>query len=62
MQAKMPKLLDLSKIPVTFIHGNPHLDNYVRTARGSAMMDFDRSRMGLSLGHHQVFSESFSQA
>ena len=46
MQAKMPKLLDLSKIPVTFIHGNPHLDNYVRTARGSAMMDFDRSRMG----------------
>ncbi len=46
MQAKMPKLLDLSKIPVTFIHGNPHLDNYVKTSRGSAMMDFDRSRMG----------------
>ncbi len=46
MQAKLPRLLDLSKIPVTFIHGNPHLDNYVRTERGSAMMDFDRSRMG----------------
>ncbi len=46
MQAKMPKLLDLSKIPVTFLHGNPHLDNYVKTERGSAMMDFDRSRMG----------------
>ncbi len=46
MQTKLPRLLDLSKIPVTFIHGNPHLDNYVKTARGSAMMDFDRSRMG----------------
>lgn len=46
MQAKLPRLLDLTKIPVTFIHGNPHLDNYVKTARGSAMMDFDRSRMG----------------
>jgi hypothetical protein len=46
MQAKLPKLIDVSKIPVTFVHGNPHLDNYVRTSRGSAMMDFDRSRMG----------------
>lgn len=46
MQAKLPKLIDLTKIPVTFIHGNPHLDNYVKTSRGSAMMDFDRSRMG----------------
>ncbi len=46
MQAKMGRFMDLSKIPITFIHGNPHLDNYVRTARGSAMMDFDRSRMG----------------
>lgn len=46
MQAKLPKLIDLSRIPVTFLHGNPHLDNYVKTSRGSAMMDFDRSRMG----------------
>lgn len=46
MQAKLPKLIDVSKIPVTFVHGNPHLDNYVKTSRGSAMMDFDRSRMG----------------
>ena len=46
MQAKLPKLINLSQIPVTFLHGNPHLDNYVRTSRGSAMMDFDRSRMG----------------
>lgn len=46
MQAKCARLIDMSKIPVTFVHGNPHLDNYVRTVRGSAMMDFDRSRMG----------------
>ena len=46
MQAKLPRLMDLSKVPVTFIHGNPHIDNYVRTPRGAAMVDFDRSRMG----------------
>jgi hypothetical protein len=46
MQGKLPRFLDLNKVPVTFVHGNPHLDNYVKTFRGSAMMDFDRSRMG----------------
>lgn len=46
MQSKLKRHLDLAKVPVTFLHGNPHLDNYVKTARGSAMMDFDRSRMG----------------
>lgn len=46
MQRRLPKFVDLTKVPVTFIHGNPHLDNYVKTNRGSAMMDFDRSRMG----------------
>jgi uncharacterized protein (DUF2252 family) len=46
MQAKLPKLVDLSKVPATFLHGNPHLDNYVKTFRGSAMVDFDRSRLG----------------
>ena len=46
MQGKFHRFVDLSKVPTTFIHGNPHIDNYVRTFRGSAMMDFDRSRMG----------------
>ena len=32
--------------PKVFIHGNPHLDNYVRTFNGSGMVDFDRSRIG----------------
>lgn len=46
MQSRLHRFIDLTKVPVTFLHGNPHLDNYVRTARGSAMMDFDRSRLG----------------
>lgn len=46
MQRKLARLIDLNKVPTTFVHGNPHLDNYVKTFRGSAMMDFDRSRMG----------------
>lgn len=46
MQAKLQRFVNLNNVPTTFIHGNPHLDNYVRTFKGSAMMDFDRSRMG----------------
>ncbi len=46
MQSRLYRFLDLNKVPTTFIHGNPHIDNYVRTFHGSAMMDFDRSRMG----------------
>jgi hypothetical protein len=46
MQGKLQRFVDLTKVPTTFIHGNPHIDNYVRTFRGSAMVDFDRSRMG----------------
>jgi len=46
MQARLPKIIDLSRVPITFLHGNPHIDNYARTMRGSAMLDFDRSRMG----------------
>ena len=46
MQNKLQRFVDLRKVPATFIHGNPHIDNYVKTYRGSAMMDFDRSRIG----------------
>lgn len=46
MQAKLSRFVDLRQVPLTFLHGNPHIDNYVKTNRGSAMMDFDRSRMG----------------
>jgi hypothetical protein len=46
MQSRLPRFVDLNKVPVTFVHGNPHIDNYVKTNKGSAMMDFDRSRFG----------------
>jgi len=46
MQNEFQKLAPVDRIPKTFIHGNPHLDNYVKTERGSAMIDFDRSRIG----------------
>lgn len=46
MQGKLHRFVDLSRVPKTFIHGNPHIDNYVKTMRGSAMLDFDRSRIG----------------
>ena len=45
-QKHLPKYLNLEQIPRVFIHGNPHLDNYVRTFSGSGMVDFDRSRIG----------------
>jgi len=46
MQIRLSQLLDLGQIPKTFLHGNPHIDNYVKTFTGSAMLDFDRSRVG----------------
>lgn len=46
MQARLGKYIDLSKVPKVFMHGNPHMDNYVRTFRGAALLDFDRSRLG----------------
>lgn len=46
MQARLSKFVDLAKVPQVFLHGNPHMDNYVRTYQGGALLDFDRSRMG----------------
>ena len=46
MQSRLAGLLDLAEVPTVFLHGNPHLDNYARTDSGSAMIDFDRARMG----------------
>lgn len=46
MQKRLPLLLDLDKVPKTFLHGNPHIDNYAKTFLGSAMIDFDRARIG----------------
>jgi hypothetical protein len=46
MQERFVQLADCSMMPKVFLHGNPHLDNYVKTDNGSAMIDFDRSRFG----------------
>ncbi|MCA9706628.1 MAG: DUF2252 family protein [Myxococcales bacterium] len=46
MRQRFVQLVDVERIPVAFLHGNPHLDNYAKTDRGSAMVDFDRARFG----------------
>lgn len=46
MRRRFTELVDASSIPIAFVHGNPHLDNYVKTHRGAAMADFDRARYG----------------
>jgi len=46
MQARFADLIDHDILPIAFIHGNPHLENYAITENGAAMVDFDRSRHG----------------
>ena len=46
MQSRFMELIDHSTIPRVFLHGNPHIENYLITENGSAMADFDRSRVG----------------
>ena len=45
-QEKFATLKNVDSIPRLFIHGNPHLDNYVRCFNGAGMVDYDRSRIG----------------
>ncbi|MCA9669958.1 MAG: DUF2252 family protein [Myxococcales bacterium] len=46
MQRRFCELVDVSRLPRVFLHGNPHVDNYAKTERGAAMVDFDRARYG----------------
>lgn len=46
MQARFIELLDHTNMPRVFLHGNPHVENYLITENGAAMADFDRSRVG----------------
>ena len=46
MQERFVDMIDHKEIPKVFIHGSPHLDNYSRNERCTAMVDFDRSRNG----------------
>lgn len=43
MRRRFTQLLDVSSMPAVFLHGNPNLANYAKSARGAAMVDFDRS-------------------
>lgn len=47
MQERFSQLIDHSEMPIVFLHGNPHLENFVKTDKGAAMIDFDRSRYGV---------------
>ncbi len=46
MQERFAELIDQSDMPKVFLHGNPHIENFVVTDKGAAMVDFDRSRIG----------------
>lgn len=46
MQLRFVELAHPESMPVAFLHGNPHLDNYAKSERGAAMVDFDRARFG----------------
>jgi len=46
MRNRLGELVDLSKAPRVFLHGNPHINNFARFSSGSAMIDFDRSCIG----------------
>lgn len=46
MQSRFMELIDHTAMPRVFLHGNPHIENYLITENGSAMADFDRSRVG----------------
>lgn len=46
MQARFSELMPSADMPKVFLHGNPHIENFVVTDKGAAMSDFDRSRIG----------------
>jgi Uncharacterized protein conserved in bacteria (DUF2252) len=46
MQGRFAELIDHKDMPKVFLHGNPHIENFVVTDKGAAMVDFDRSRVG----------------
>lgn len=46
MQERFADLMEHEPMPQVFLHGNPHIENYVITQQGAAMVDFDRARLG----------------
>lgn len=46
MQTRFAELMDMASTPRALLHGSPHIDNYAKSGKGAAMVDFDRSRVG----------------
>lgn len=46
LQTRLAQLVENSKIPKVFLHGSPHVDNYVKTLEGFGLLDFDRAYIG----------------
>jgi hypothetical protein len=46
MQTRFSQLMPLEDVPVVFLHGNPHLENFAIVAQGAGLVDFDRARLG----------------
>jgi hypothetical protein len=46
MQARFIELIEHKAMPRVFLHGNPHVENYLITENGGAVADFDRARIG----------------
>lgn len=46
MQTRFSQLMPLDDVPVVFLHGNPHLENFAIVAQGAGLVDFDRARLG----------------
>lgn len=49
LQQRFISDFSLNGVPHVLLHGNPHLENYVRTHNGAGLTDFDRSRVGPTL-------------
>jgi hypothetical protein len=64
MRNRLSELIDLSKAPRVFLHGNPHINNFARFPGGSAMIDFDRTCIGPYLWDlvRLMVSTAFKQA
>lgn len=46
MRKRLCQLMDLSRTPRVFLHGNPHILNFAKFSNGAAMIDFDRACVG----------------
>lgn len=46
IQERLAQLFPHQQVPKVFLHGSPHIDNYVKTQSGYGIVDFDRAYIG----------------